>query len=360
MDPDKDTYQTTELSRKQVLDNEYLLLQKVEKLLEKANFFEIPRDELLSLLHDRDTSGIIVSVDPSEYELLQMWTRGRELKGRSPFLRFKEFISSSLLPKRSAFFSGKSYMRVFLAIRSRGEKKLHLKIFKDIQMDKLEHLLPRGKIKMSTFDQRLLVSGVVLGVCLPFVKLLPVLSNLELQWVWGGVGLAILAAARAWTGYKNKRNYYLANLATTLYYKTIANNRGVLTLLTDRAQDEAFKEALLAYAFLLSPIKVKGHDTPVYDTEETLKARIEKWLEGQFQLKDFDFDVEDAVSSLDELGILVRRRNGSLTAISVEDALLILPPPSEQWLTLRDSESLDGDMGKDQKEGQKTLLPGWR
>lgn len=357
MDPDKDTHQSRVLSTKQVLDNEYYLLQKVEKLLDKANFFEIPRKELLSLLHDHDTSGLIVSVDPTEYEQLRIWTRGWEVKKKSMYVRFKGYTRSLVKAEAAPESSGMAYTRVFLAVRSKREKMLHLKVFKDIPANNLEHLLPKGKIKMSTFDKGTLVSSVLLGACLPLVRIVPIVSDLKVHWMWGGV--AALIASRAWISYKNKRNHYLASLATTLYFKTIANNRGVLTLLTDRAQDEEFKEALLAYTFLLCPAKNESVNLPVYDTPESLKSRIEVWLESHVRVRDFSFDIADALGKLKDLGLLVTRRNGTLTALPVSEALSVLPAPSERWLAVaarRDTQSMDEQMREPE---ETTATPGW-
>jgi hypothetical protein len=69
---------------------------------------------------------------------------------------------------------------------------------------------------------------------------------LTITLVTGFVGI------RALTVYKNRRNAYLADLNRLLYFKNVANNRGLLALLVDRAEDESFKEALLTYTFLLS------------------------------------------------------------------------------------------------------------
>lgn len=345
MDPDKDTHQTQVPSRKQILDGEYDLLQKVDKLLDKANFFEIPREQLLPLLQDRDTSGIVVSIDTSQYELLRMWTRGWEAKRKSPSIRLKDYVWSLVKRTAGPGPTTMGYTRVFLAVRCKGEKKLHLKVFKDILATELEHLLPRGKLKMSPFDKGMLASGVLFGVCLPLLRLLPSVSDLTVK---GGALVAVFVAGRAWTNYKNKRNHYLANLAKTLYFKTVANNRGVLTLLTDRAQDEEFKEALLAYVFLLCPARDRSVDLAIYDTADSLKSRIEAWLVGQIQVKDFSFDVADALDKLEDLGLLVRRRNGTLTALAVPDALSLLPAPSERWLAVgmrRDTQSMDEEMG---------------
>lgn len=359
LDPDKDTFQARELSKKELLDAEYTLLQKVGNLLEMANFTEIPRENLISMLHDRDTSGVIVSVNHSDYELLQVWTKGHQLKKISLLSYMRARIRALLNLQHVEGTSAHTYTRVFLAVRSRGEKLLYLKVFKEVHVNKLEHLLPKGKIKMSTFDKRFLVSSVLLGACLPLLKVVPFLSDLKIQWVWGGVGLAAFVAGRAWIGYKNKRNHYLANLATTLYYKTIANNRGVLTLLSDRAQDEEVKEAILAYTFLLNPPKAKGSDLRVYDTPESLQLRIEEWLKKHFQLRNFSFDIDDALAKVDGLGLLVRRRNGTLAVASMKDALSSFPGTTERNTTLlsrTDSQTSDAQVGE---QTQVKELPGW-
>lgn len=41
MDPDKDTVTTQQLNRKQLLDAEHQLLLQVERLLDKANYFQV-------------------------------------------------------------------------------------------------------------------------------------------------------------------------------------------------------------------------------------------------------------------------------------------------------------------------------
>ena len=131
------------------------------------------------------------------------------------------------------------------------------------------------------------------------MRSLPAIADLvKVQWSWLALGLAGAIGAKAWIGYKNKRNHYLANLATTLYCKMVANNRSVLTLLADRAQDEEFKKAMLAYAciFLLSPSNCRGvpgtqymADPLIYETPQMLQDWINKWLEKRFNLMGVTF-----------------------------------------------------------------------
>ena len=212
-----------------------------------------------------------------------------------------------------------------MAVRFKSEKRLHLKVFKDVACDKLEYLLPDGKIKMSKYDKWFLAGSVAVGSCMVGMRGVPTLASYHLHWTWVGLGLAALAGTRAWVGYRNKRNKYLANLAATLYFKTVANNRGVLTLLADRAVDEEFKEAFLAYVFLLSPHNRRGvpgtahtAEPPSRDTAKQLQSRVEQWLTQHYNLQQFQFDIEDALDKLSELGLLVRHSDQTLSVLDLK------------------------------------------
>ena len=338
----------------------------------------MPNHQLRELLHDHNTGGLRVSVDPSIYDTLQIWTRGRSKAEWPRLQRLRRYLQ----PGRRQSRAEDTFTRVFVAVRFKTEKKLHLKVFKDVVCEKLEHLLPDGKIKMSEYDKWFLAGSVVVGSGVVAMRSLPILASYHLDWTWVVLGLAGLAGARAWAGYRNKRNKYLANLAATLYFKTVANNRGVLTLLADRAVDEEFKEAFLAYVFLLSPRNRRGvpgttHTAlpPSRDTGEELRERIEEWLVTNFQLRGFQFDIEDALNKLSELGLLVRHSDNTLSVLhlkvrdntdslthtqrerereSVQEAVPLLPSPMLPWGamgSLRDSESAD-EAGEEEGEGE--------
>lgn len=255
------------------------------------------------------------------YDTLHIWTRGQTQDHQKWLKRMQGRL---LRYRQSQSGSQNNFTRVFVAVRFRSERKLHLKVFKDVDSERMEHLLPDGKIKMSEYDKWFLAGSVVVGSSMVGLRSLPVLASYHLNWTWVGLGLAALAGARAWAGYRNKRNKYLANLAATLYFKTVANNRGVLTLLADRAVDEEFKEAFLAYVFLLSPRNRRGvpgtaHTDlpPSRDTAEDLRLRVEEWLVGQYHLNNFQFDVGDALSKLNDLGLLLRHSDNTLSVLSL-------------------------------------------
>ena len=371
LDPDKDTISMSwrRPSAKDNLDNQYWLLQKLENLLYKANYLKIPRERLLLLLQEHNTSeGVRVAVDPTTYSILQIWTRGLK-KVRLPFSeRFKAFLSKVSRRGKEEERGPKNevFTRVFVAVRSKKETKLHLKIFKDVPCPHLEYLLPDGKIRMSMFDKGFLASSVFLGSIVAAAKVIAFAGDYNMDFAWVGLGLAGLIGARGWLGYKNKRNAYLVNLSRTLYFKTVSNNRGVLTLLTDRAQDEEFKESLLVYLFLLSPYNRRGVPglaytaaAPLYDTGDSLKMRIEEWLRDKFKISDVSFDIDNAISQLDAMGLLVQHADETLTVVPMDVALETLPRPSQNWIGgLRNSETVEeGGLGG---EDAFSYHEGWR
>ncbi len=57
-------------------------------------------------------------------------------------------------------------------------------------------------------------------------------------------------AVRQATAFINQRNRYMVVMARNLYFHSMADNRGVVTLLADRAAEEDFKEEMLLYCVL--------------------------------------------------------------------------------------------------------------
>ena len=187
-----------------------------------------------------------VSVDPSKYDILKFWALGREeITVTLPWYR-------QLFSKKETPPPIKYYKRVVVALRLKKDQKLMLKSFKEVPVGALEMMLPDGKIKIGKRDKGLLVvsvSSVVLGV---LVKVVTLLANMNVDIVLIVIGIFGLGAVQSWKSYENKRNRYLAELNRILYFKNVANNRGLLALVVDRAEDESFKEALLVYTFLLA------------------------------------------------------------------------------------------------------------
>ena len=190
-----------------------------------------------------------VSVNTDKYDVLKFWALGRELSNQKPTVlqRLKNYALFRPALKPTEF-----YKRVVVAVRLKKDDKLLLKAFKEVPVNSLEMLLPDGKIRMSTLDQRIVLGTVGIGGMVLGIKAITMQMNIHAPWLLFLAGLTGIIAGRAWSVYKNRRNMYVVELSRILYFKNIANNRGLLTLLVDRAEDETFKEALLTYSFLLT------------------------------------------------------------------------------------------------------------
>lgn len=75
---------------------------------------------------------------------------------------------------------------------------------------------------------------------------------LQLQTTLAISTTAFIIVLRTWSAYQSLINKYIMNWSKTLYFKTIANNHALLTLLADRSEDELYKTAILICCFLRS------------------------------------------------------------------------------------------------------------
>ncbi len=190
-----------------------------------------------------------VSVDKDKFDIIRIWALGKEKpKASLPFYSKLMFWKKSV-PKDSG---PAYYKRVVVAIRLKGNQKLLLKAFKEVPINNLEMLIPDGRIMISKFDKSLLAVSAFFALSSVLAKGVTILAHLHVDWLLTITLVTGFVGIRALTVYKNRRNAYLADLNRLLYFKNVANNRGLLALLVDRAEDESFKEALLTYTFLLS------------------------------------------------------------------------------------------------------------
>src|SRR5258706_4212516 len=113
---------------------------------------------------------------------------------------------------------------------------------------------------------------------------------------WGvipGIMIApVSAGVNSFFGFHRAKTKHLSAMINKLYYLTLANNASVLTRMIDSAEDEEYKEAMLAYFFLWRSAK---DPTPL--TEPELDVRIEKYLTKKTGVE-INFEVNDALDKL--------------------------------------------------------------
>ncbi len=125
----------------------------------------------------------------------------------------------------------------------------------------------------------------------------------------GGLLVApISAGVNSFFGFQRAKQKHLLAMIHRLYYLTLANNASVLTRLIDSAEDEEYKEAMLAYFFLWRrPRQRRAVDRPALDEHiETLPARRRPAIA-------INFEVSDALAKLFRLGLAHARCPGRLS-----------------------------------------------
>ncbi len=289
-DPDRDTQLLDELSETQREEAFSELRHRYEKLLCSGNYVKLTRDQLLACMESRNELGLSVRVDLDDYEVLDVYYRGIRESLQS-YRTWKSLYLKRTVPVRM-------FSRVAILVRRRhaaaGKEPARdlvlMKLFKDIVLEDLKMTSPEVRVQMKLFD-KLKVGGTVAGgLATPIIKLFTaaIISPIVLFLVAVGFVGAFFKGVFSFLTSKTK---YMQTLSSSLYYKNLANNVSALTRLVDAAEAEEIKELLLAYYILYSEPDKRF-------TIEELDARVEAWLRKHFQLKDVDFEVDDAVRKL--------------------------------------------------------------
>src|SRR5690606_18074290 len=168
---------------------------------------------------------------------------------------------------------------------------IYIKLFKNIPRADLEMVFPNTRIRFRLFDKiKLGVTaggGLGVGVAGTVSKLAVASNPIALAGALAGLGGI---AIRQIVNFTNQRNKYMVTMAQNLYSHALADNRGVMTLLAERAAEEDTKEEILLYSLLA---KERVHISELSDADEA----IERYLTSTFGL-DTNFDVEDALARL--------------------------------------------------------------
>lgn len=332
--PDTDTVITEQFSQRQLLKMRHEFIDLIGELLESANFEKITQEDLDLLLTSDSPYGLSLHVDLDAFDDVVIYFRGATTKAveyrdwKWAYLRKKHvetpifqrlFVALKLKPEEEQI---RELMAKEDFSRQQAEKRvaknlkllpdgvtsdhIYLKLFKNIPQDDLEMLFPNTKVTFKLLDKLKLGltagGGTVAGLFGILPKLFAAATLLNpitlLTTLAGFIGLIV----RQVTKFFNQRNEYMMTLAQNLYFHNLANNRGVLTLLVDRAEEEDTKEELLLYCFLV-------RNTSEGTSLSTAKDDIETFMRTTFNV-DIEFDMADAFSRLLRDGLVVRQPDG--------------------------------------------------
>jgi len=306
--PDRDTVLSTEPA-----DDRRALASVLRYTFDKANYDLLEDAQVRAAIDSANVHGMRVRVDPDKLEELQLFVRGRCQETR--------LVRTIRRPIHGEMREVELYRRLAVVFRTHGSPEVSIKLFREIPVADLEALLPHAEAGMSTFDRIKILGGgigALGGATWQAITLLVQGSMLAGQYVGALLlGLAGLSV-RSILGYRRAKLRRTSQRTHHLYYQNIANNAAVLDLLVTSICHEEIKETLLAYAVLAAD------GTPPGDAAALSRA-VEAWLTRNFHVA-VDFDVADALESLDRLGLWADR--GAMRPLPIEAAIAAL---EERW-----------------------------
>ncbi|XP_071657173.1 transmembrane protein 143 [Patagioenas fasciata] len=281
------------------------VLAALGPLLAEANFQRLPEAAMafaLRVQHPGDR--LEVSVDPNEYEELQLWARGERIgplppdtaPDTAPPPRWKYRPRPQPQPDRHYF------QRVVVLALPRGPPggPLELGSFRAVPLDALELLLGRARARTPKGTRARLHVGLALWGALLFLNMgLGLMADLKVGASALLLGLAAAVALRGAKAFSRRRALAALELSRSRFRRSSAQHGDLVAALTRRAQDEATKEALLAGTFLP---RCGGSALPPAEAERLLQAEVESWLRRRFRLN-LNFNARRAQQRLRELGV---------------------------------------------------------
>ena len=317
------------------------LRQSLERVLQAANFVEIPHAEIREAHRRRSGQRVRIAAPLDDFREVRFWRRGRHTE---PF----EIVRWFGLSRRSIVADVYDDVVLMVAMKApdqigspaelrrlaRGKivpGSVLLKYFRNIPVSALNALFPNARVVLSNRDKLMLGVPAIAGGVPILLKVYATITVLFLVIAFYlgqnptveqkdmATALAALGGLVAlggfimqqWIRYQARSLRHQMELTDNVYFRNVNNNAGIFDYLIGAAEDQQCKETFLAYHFL--------HTAAAPPTAAELDARIEAWLQGSFGLK-VHFAVDDALDKLERLGLL--RRDGERLFVSPLDGAL--------------------------------------
>src|SRR5262245_61339596 len=341
--PDSDLLKTRAFSPEERTAMQKRLVAQMASLLEQGNFTRVDPSNVHFILTKDSAYGLDLEVDLQAFEEILIYYRGATTISeyrrdvRRAYMRWRE-IKIPVFQRMFLLFKLKPFaVRVEEVMREhkldqkeaeRAVRRLrgllpatvssdyiYIKLFKNMPRSDVEMIFPNTKVRFRLFDKLKFGvtagSGLGMGVFGTAGKVAMASNPYTLAAAVAGLGGIALRQA---TNFLNLTSRYLVVLAQNFYFHAMADNRGVMTLLADRAAEEDIKEEMLLYCVLAKePVNIRDLDA--------VDKAIEEYLKETFEL-DVDFDVEDALSRLKADDVATELPDGTLKVLPPHEAAL--------------------------------------
>jgi len=277
------------------------MVLQLTRLLEQANFRRLARDEIENALQAASDWGLHLRMNFDLFDQLEVYVRGDHV-GRRIRRSWKTWY-------RPEEIEVPAYRRLAVVFRlnERHEtqdglnaRSIFLKLFKNVPKADIDMMLPGTSVRMSLVDQGKILFPTISGLGLTAFKVIQGTLMLVFSGIQGMLAFLIFLAgtmgygAKSIFGYLNTKNKYQLSVTKSLYYQNLDSNAGVIHRIFDEAEEQEFRETVIAYYLLWRDAPIGGWSLDDFD------AAIERKFESVFQTK-LNFEIDDAVIKLQRL-----------------------------------------------------------
>lgn len=321
------------------------LSEEFIRVLTDANFVEVSHEDITRAYDERARVRVKIKAPIEDYRDVRMFRRGSHLETieipawfglRKRPLDVMVYDDVVLMVATKPDDMSSDETRKALSSARRGGQKVRsgavlFKYFRHIARADFQALFPNVRVVRSLLDHLMLGVPAILGGVPILIKLASTLTVLFLvagfylglsgtmqdrdmeQALAALSGILALGAflLRQWGNFHRQSLIHQKQVTDNVYYRNVNNNAGIFTYLIGEAEDQDWKEVLLAYYGLLIEVE------PV--TRDVLDARIEALLARVIGVS-ADFDVDHALSRLRQFDLVIETDDG-LTAVPLVDAL---------------------------------------
>ena len=339
--PDSDLLMTRTFTDAERLALQKRVVARVEGLLRQANYVRVDPNQVELILTKDSHYGLDLFVDMKAFDELLIFYRGastrkEERRTIRKFMRKEEFDVPIFRRLCILFKLKPADVRVTEIMAEKGitraeaekivrkaraqlppsvrDDLIYMKLFKNMPRADIEMAFPNTRVRFRLLDKiKLAVTGggaLGVGAVGAAGKIALAASN-PIAAAGAVAGLGGIAFRQA-INFLNQRQRYMVILAQNLYFHSMADNRGAMIKLADRAAEEDIKEEILLYS-VIAKERVNRRDLDQVD------RAIEQFLLSTFDVK-VDFDVEDALGRLLADGVVREDAQGNLTALAPREA----------------------------------------
>jgi hypothetical protein len=328
------------------------LSEEFAGVLKDANFIEISHDEITRAFAERARVRVKIKAPVEDYRCVRMFRRGHHTQTieipvwfglrRRP-LEVVVYDDVVMMVATKPDGTTRADARKALVSARPGGQKIRggavlFKYFRHIARADLKALFPNVRVVMSLSDHLTLGVGALVGGVPILIKLA---STLTVLFVVAGFYLGLTGtihdndveqalaalsgllalgafALRQWGNFHRQSLIHQKQLTDNIYYRNVNNNSGIFNYIIGEAEEQDWKEALLAYYSLLTA------DAPL--ARQALYPRVEELLARVFAIS-ADFEIDDALARLRRLDLL-GETDGRLSVLPLADALARL---DKEW-----------------------------